>query len=397
MEPLNAKIGHLASKVESGEPIRIGIFGLGSVGHYLLEYLLARCDRQLKLFVVGRNREKLVRDVNILYIAALLRAETVARPEIVEVDFNSIESIEAALRHIEPDVLVNTSRAYSGLKYGSISWSAIRAYGIWAPLSVKYVKNIMRACASTEAATIVINTSYPDATNAWLKSAGMAYPEFGSGNLNHLVPRIKLAAAASLGISDPGEIGGIEVTLATGHFHDVAISKEGTTEGVEPLLEVRYRGKALELDPATIFRSCSIEMPVDQKRNMMNASSNFRIICAILEAARTRSRRTLHVPGLDGMIGGYPFFVEPDAEAPGGFRAGVDESAFALPDMLEHNRRSMYLDGIADVRDGTLFYTPELAAKVKAAFAFDLPESVPLTASDAVAADLIEQVISKRT
>jgi len=30
---------------------------------------------------------------------------------------------------------------------------------------------------------IVINTSYSDAANPWLKSAGMRYPDFGSGIL----------------------------------------------------------------------------------------------------------------------------------------------------------------------------------------------------------------------
>ncbi len=36
-----------------------------------------------------------------------------------------------------------------------------------------------------------------------------------------------------------------------------------------------------------IISNCNIPMPVDAKRNMMNASSNFEIIQAILGAVRT--------------------------------------------------------------------------------------------------------------
>jgi hypothetical protein len=395
MERLNDKLGRLAAKVENGEPIHVAIFGLGSVGHYLLEYLLAQRDPQLRLFVAGRSREKLVRDVNISRIAGLIRGASAAEVEMVDADFSSVDSTATAIRQVDPDVLVNSSRAYSGLKYGSISWSAIRAYGIWAPLSVKYVKTIMAAHAEAGSSAIVINTSYADATNAWLRTAGLAYPDFGSGNLNHLVPRIKLGVADLLNLTEPGEIENIGVTLATSHFHDVAISKEGTTEGVDPLLEVTYRGERIELDAPAVYQRCAIEMPVDQKRNMMNASSNFEIIMRTLAAIRTGAPQVVHVPGFDGLIGGYPVVLELEVDR--GASARVLETPFSLQQMVEHNRESIFLDGIAGISDGVLSYTPQLAEKVQEAFGYELPRSVPLDESDAVATELIEKVIRKHT
>jgi hypothetical protein len=389
MEKLNAKLNRLAAKGAAGRTVNLALLGLGSVGHYLLEYLLALRDPQLRIFVVGRDREKLVRDVNILRVAGLIRGPIESEVDVVTADFDSPGSLTAALAQIQPDLLVNSSRAYSGIKYGGISWQKVRAYGLWSPLAVKYLKAVMRAVAEAGGDPIVINTSYSDATNAWLKSAGLPYPDFGSGNLNHLVPRIKLAAAQLLGAA----VSEIEVTLATSHFHDVLISKEGTTAGEDPLLRIEWRGSAAPVAPAEIYRLCAIPMPVDQKRNMMNASSNFEIIAKVLAVARAGTSQKFHSPGVDGLLGGYP--VELRAVASGGFASGVPETSFSLADMTRHNRRSIRLDGIEDVRAGVLHYTPELVAKVKQAFAFDLPREVPLDDSDRVAESLIAGIIAK--
>ena len=61
-------------------------------------------------------------------------------------DFKDVKSIEAALRKIKPDFIVNSSRLYAGLKYGTISWSNLRAYGIWTPMSLLLGKNIQVTC-----------------------------------------------------------------------------------------------------------------------------------------------------------------------------------------------------------------------------------------------------------
>ncbi|MFQ9801566.1 MAG: hypothetical protein ACLR23_24635 [Clostridia bacterium] len=134
-----------------------------------------------------------------------------------------------------------------------------------------------------------------------MKSAGKAYPDFGSGNINHLIPRIQFAVAEKYGIQDAWNL---DVTFATSHFHDVVISKEGQTEQVDQLIDIRYGGEKLEPDMDAIFSMCKIAMPVDAKRNMMNASSNFEIIEGILSAIRERKAVKLHCPGVFGEIGG---------------------------------------------------------------------------------------------
>ena len=387
MKTLNEKLTLLKKKLEGGEKITIAIFGLGSVGCYLLDYLVSLAEPQLKLVVVGRNAEKMQQDVNIIRTAATIRRQM--RSEIVVeggCDFKDVASIESALKKIQPDFIVNSSRLYAGLKYGTISWSNLRAYGIWSPMSVLLGKNIMEAYGKADCNAISINTSYSDAVIPWLKSAGMPYFDFGSGNLNHLIPRMKFFVAEKFGIENLNDI---DITLVASHFHDVVISKEGHTEGVKLLLSIKYQGKELEINHDEVYKACGIPMPTDQKRNMMNASSNFDIIYSILSAIREKKAIKIHTPGVDGHIGGYPFFIDGTDEEVRGYMT----PDYSLEQMEQVNRKSIYCDGVEDVRDGCLIYTDELLKKVKDRFRVAIPKSVALSEAENVADMLTEYII----
>jgi len=371
---------------------RIMIIGLGSVGTYLLDYLMSTSDEQIDICVVGRNAEKIQSDVNIIRVASMIRRQNRATVSIISnVDLLNVNSIVEAIQGYEPDIIVNSSRAYPGLKYGSISWKYLRAYGIWSPLAIRFTKNIMKAYEIAESNAIVINTSYSDVVIPWLKSAGKAYPDFGSGNINHLLPRIKFAVAEEFGIKDYWNI---DVTFAISHFHDVVISKEGQTEGVDLPLDIRYESKKLEVDSNRVFSRCNIPMPVDAKRNEMNASSNFEIIQAVLAAVREGKKTKLHCPGVFGEIGGYPVIVDGTGDEVNVF---ICEDSFSMKEMRKKNRESIYLDGIETVEYGVLIYTDELIQKVKNVFGVNLKKTVPFDEIDEVAAFIIKNIIEKYT
>ena len=301
-------------------------------------------------------------------------------------DFKDVNGIEAALRRIQPDFIVNSSRLYAGLKYGTISWSNLRAYGIWSPMAVLLGKNIMEAYGRADCNAISINTSYSDAVIPWLKSAGMPYFDFGSGNLNHLIPRMKFFVAEKFGIENLNDI---DITLVASHFHDVVISKEGHTEGVKLLLSIKYQGKALDVDHDEVYKACGIPMPTDQKRNMMNASSNFDIIYSILSAIREKKAVKIHTPGVDGHIGGYPYIIDASQdEMKGYFYPG-----YSMEEMEQVNRNSIYCDGIENVENGCLVYTDELVTKVRDRFHVEIPKCVPLAEAENVASLLIEKIV----
>lgn len=182
----------------------------------------------------------------------------------------------------------------------------------------------------------------------------------------------------------------IDVTLAVSHFHDVVISKEGHSEGQDILLDIKYKGKSLNLNKDELLAACRIAMPVDQKRNMMNASSNFDIINSILTAIREEKIVKIHTPGVNGEIGGYPFIIDGRYQANG----YIDETVFSLDEMRKANRASIYLDGIENVENGIMTYTDEVIEKVKIEFGCDLTKYINLDNSHEVVSILINEVIN---
>jgi len=389
MKTTSEKLNILRSNLRDRKA-RIMIIGLGSVGNYLMDYLMSTSDEGIEIAVVGRNTLKMESDANIVRVASLIRNQNKTKITVIgDTDLNDVSSIEKAIRGFTPDIIVNSSRAYSGLKYGSISWSNVRAYGIWSPLSIRFTKNIMEAYEKAESNAIVINTSYSDAVIPWLKSAGKAYPDFGSGNINHLIYRFKLAAGEMLDISDYWNI---DITFAVSHFHDVVISKEGHTEGTDMMIQLSYNGNPLPVTIDEIIKNCGIPMPVDAKRNMMNASSNFEIIEAILSAVRDKKKIKLHCPGVFGEIGGYPVVIDGSADE---LKAYIDESVFSLTEMRQKNRESIYLDGIENIENGTLTYTDQLINRVEKAFNVKLVKNVPFDDIENVADFIVNEIINK--
>ena len=158
------------------------------------------------------------------------------------------------------------------------------------------------------------------------------------------------------------------------------------------LIDISYKGEKVDVDIQKMISHCAIPMPVDAKRNMMNASSNFEIIQAILAAVRENRKIKIHCPGAFGEIGGYPVVIDGTGED---IKAYIDESVFDISAMRAKNRESIYLDGIEDVNEGTLTYTDELLMKVKKAFDVDLVKKVPFDKIDEVAAYIISEIIEK--
>ncbi len=387
MIDLGAKLQKIREK--KGK-IRIMIIGLGSVGNYLMDYLMSSAREDIEIIVVGRSRDKMEQDVNIVRVASLIRGQNRSNILIESgVDLNDIAAISNCIKKNDPDIIVNSSRAYPGLKYGSISWKNVRAYGIWTPLSIKFVKNIMDAVEDVKSDAIVINTSYSDAVIPWLKSAGRPYPDFGSGNINHLIPRIRFAISEIKGIQDYWNI---DITYAVSHFHDVVISKEGQTEGVEQLIVARYQGKRMDVDFKDVFLRCSIPMPTDAKRNMMNASSNFEIIKGVIDCSKHGKKVKLHIPGAFGNLGGYPVILDGSKDK---ISVSFDESEFSIEDMRKKNAESIYLDGIEKVENGVLTYTDELIQKAKKVFGVELPKNVRFDDIDKTAKFIIDEIITK--
>ena len=126
----------------------------------------------------------------------------------------------------------------------------------------------------------------------------------------------------------------------------------------------------------------------------MNASSNYQIIMAVIDAVRKKENQRVFTPGVFGNIGGYPVLV---GYRDGRIDAWIDESVFCFEDMNRACRASMVLDGIEDVVDGKLIYTDVLIAKVKKVFGAELLKTVEFEDIERTAQFLIDKIILPQT
>ena len=154
--------------------------------------------------------------------------------------------------------------------------------------------------------------------------------------------------------------------------------------------KVYYKGEEKNLSADEIFKACRISMPVDQTRNMMNASSNYQIISAIIDAVRSGEDQRIFTPGFGGNIGGYPVLA---GYKDGKLNAWIDESDFSFEEMNKADRESMALDGVEDVVDGKLIYTDALIEKAKKAFGAELPKTVAYDDIEKTAKFIIDEII----
>ena len=116
MKSLDQKLQILQTKLQNPDSkIRIMIIGLGSVGSYLLDYLVSTANPQLEIVVVGRNYDKMLSDVNIVKTAAAIRRQLRCDIRIEGgCNLEEIDSIAHAIRKWEPDFIIN---APAGLRH----------------------------------------------------------------------------------------------------------------------------------------------------------------------------------------------------------------------------------------------------------------------------------------
>ena len=107
MTTLEERLNILRSELKKRKA-KIMIIGLGSVGNYLMDYLMSECDEQIEICAVGRNKEKLQSDVNIVKVASLIRGKNRSRIKIIDgVDLDDVSSITDAFASYQPDIVIN--------------------------------------------------------------------------------------------------------------------------------------------------------------------------------------------------------------------------------------------------------------------------------------------------
>lgn len=346
--------------------MKILICGYGSTGKYVVDMLSRLGMENLEIHILSRKAmEEILPRLNTTIISAMIMEST------NEIIYNScsMEDVSAMadlLKEIQPDIIAYNGRFISNVKYGSFSYPNGIGYGVWTPLAVPLVYNIMKAIKLAGINTKVIDTSHPDIVEPLLKSVGYDILT-GLGNINHMIPRIKRFICKELNVP----LKEIDVTLICSHFLNTYACRDGNDMGSPYFLEYSIRGrKDNKISNERLIEACHIPMVSDSVRNLMIASDTVEVI-KILTGDRTVK---IHLPGANGLIGGYPCRLYPLKE-----REDVEiilPEGMSLAEAIEINKVSSQYDGVEDISDGVITFMDKDIAKLKEVFDIDYPKSI---------------------
>lgn len=361
---------------------KILVVGLGSTGNYVLDMATKmEAFRDCAFTVVSRTpAETAEKRLNITRVSSGLFD---LFPEIGyrRGDVNDVDGMAELIRRLDPDIVAYTGRYMKGLKYGEYSYPNNIGYGVWLPLAVVLPEKLMQAVKAAGSRARVINTSYGDGVSPALASVGLA-PYVSAGNLNHLIPRIKRAAANLAGGGKRPEQ--VEVRLAGSHFLNTYVSKEGDPRGSAYRLDWNVDGeKPAGITDAALFAACGVPTISGPERNWMIASDVVRLMELML--AQDGREYAIHAPGPFGLIGGYPLL----------FRNGemrLDETAFSRDEMIRVNEDSLRRDGVDGIDAAGLHFTDEARERMREVFGFDYPRTVTVADCEPFAEELARMI-----
>ncbi|AVP54235.1 hypothetical protein K144313037_15120 [Clostridium tetani] len=341
---------------------KIMIAGYGSTGAYVLDFLArTKGIEDFEIIVTTRSIEEAQKRINMTLISAQLMG-FYPKIHLINIDLNNIEATAELLNEVKPDIIAYTGRFIKGIKYGEYSYPNEIGYGAWLPLAIPLIYKLMEAVRISNIKTKVINSSFPDGVCPALKSIGLE-PFTGAGNLNHLIPRIKMGLSNKLNIEQKY----IDVKMIGSHFLNTYVSKEASAKGSKYILECTVKGENIqEISDEEIFKLSNISTVSGPTRNLMISSDIVKIIQSIM----FNEGFFMHLPGPNGLIGGYPAKIFED-RIELVLPKGID-----IEQAIEINSESLSHDGIEKIENGKVFFTDDVITKMKKVFSLSYPKSI---------------------
>lgn len=350
--------------------MKVLIVGYGSVGSYLLDFILKdhRITNIDEIHIMSRRSEDNVKPRIDLSVVAAGISNRYIPIKYHQCDFNNIDQMSTIIAREDPNIIVYTGRYASGLKYGPFSYPNKIGYGVWMPMSFPYIYKLMKAISYTNVTPTIINTSFPDGVNYLLGKVNLA-PTCGAGNINHLIPRIKRAVTELF--PECGDISKVNVNLACSHFTNTYVSKEGVDPYNDSLLGISYENKVLvkDKDPdhpdsykKEIFKLSKDKSTRGHIRNQMIATDCSEIVRII----SNQSNESMHLPGVNGLPGGRLCYYSSNT---GKF---TPSPLWNIDDVDRVNINGLMHDGVI-IEDHGISFTQYSIDKMEEVFNIDYP------------------------
>jgi hypothetical protein len=343
------------------------LVGVGDLGGVILE-LLAREDWPGRIVAADRNAERGVRRCNLARIGAYAQG---CQPEIafLPLDLSKGEAVAEAVDREQPDLVLSTASLMTWwfpelLPEPQASRIKSAGFGVWLPVHLTLSLKLMEALRDAAYDGHAITAPFPDVVNCILGKLGLA-PTCGVGNLDEIVPKIRLLAGARLGVPPQD----VDVALVAHHALEPVAFGEPAEELPPYFLRIEHDGR----DVTGVVRAKELllapyELPGGPATHFLTAGSTVRLMRALVDDDETY----LHAPAPNGLPGGYPVLASKNGVRPAPIKGLSLEEAIAI------NERSHRFDGIERIEnDGTAVFVGERAGILRDELGYDCERLEP--------------------
>ena len=343
---------------------RILFVGLGELGSQIFD-LFVRIPGKHTFLVSGRNEHYLHERTNLSILAA---TQLGFNPDVscTHLDLQNIEQTAHTIEHFQPDIIFCAATLQ---RWGIISALPkpfseklyMAQMGPWLPMHLTLVYKLMQAVKQTGQTIKVINASFPDVVNAVLSKVNLT-PTTGVGDIANNIPALRKSIALKL--NKPLEQ--VEVRFFAQRFLSYRISRIGNAGEAPFHLVALVDGNDVThlLDMETIFDL----LPTKFKRmggtpgQLMTAAS----ATIVFEGLMNNTKTLTHVPGPNGLPGGYPVIVSEE-----GVEIVLPEG-LTINDAIRINEDDMKFDGVEHIdSDGTVHFTEKNMAILKETLGYE--------------------------
>jgi hypothetical protein len=343
------------------------LIGLGGLGSVLLE-LLAREQGLGRIVVGSRSEGRGVARCNLARLGAMAQGFA---PSIsfVPLDLNDRAAVAEIVHREAPDIILSTATMQTWwlpdlLPPRQAAIVRRAGFGAWLPVHLTLTLKLMEALREANYEGITLTAPFPDVVNCILGRLGLA-PTCGVGNLDEIVPKVRLLAAQRLEVP----ISTVCVFLVAHHALEPAAFGKPMDEVPPYFLRIEHDGQ----DVTAAVRGDELlfapyPLPSGPATHFLTAGSTVRLIRSLLSDNST----LLHAPGPNGLPGGYPVIVSWDGVRP----ASVE--GLTLAEAIAINERSHRFDGIERIEaDGTAVFGLAAAEVMRRELGYDCARLAP--------------------
>ncbi|MFC2082596.1 hypothetical protein ACFLSG_00955 [Candidatus Bipolaricaulota bacterium] len=354
---------------------RVLVVGLGDIGAHILEVLARTPNIESVVAVDVSDSDEKLRMVYSAELGALHHGSQTSM-SFQQLDVSDVSRTAELIRSTNPDVILSSTSLLSWwVPQSQLPDDVFRrideaGFGPWYPLHFMLLYKLMLAIQESDVSPIVVNCSYPDATNAALGKIGLA-PTLGVGNCDLFYPEFKWMTARHIG----GSPLDVDAYFVGDHYMAHVLNQFQSTHDAPYFLKLVYQGKDVTEEIAAKYGGLGNTVVAANRYMPKGAADHFLVAASAVKNAvgiLGGSEQLAYSPGPCGLPGGYPIRLldgKVDVALP-------DE--LSLDQAIKINQESGQGDGVELIRDdGTLVLTESAHSVMREELSFNIREFVP--------------------